>query len=208
MGVMVQSADGAAALDGLSGGLGGDGDRRVFTTLRRLPDAVVVGAGTARTENYGPPRPRRPDEPDTAPLLVVVSASLDLTADARLFEGGHRPLVATIADAPAERRRELEARAEVVTAGESRVDVDDLLALLWNRGVRLVMLEGGPALNGDFLRHDVVDEWCLTLDPVVVGGDAGRIVRGEAATPRDFDLAHVATDDGVLFVRLVRRGRD
>ena len=46
------SLDGGATTDGTSGGLGGTGDRRLFNVLRELADVVVVGAGTARAENY------------------------------------------------------------------------------------------------------------------------------------------------------------
>ena len=49
----VSSVDGAATVDGLSGGLGGDADRRVFDILRELCDVVIVGAGTVRGEGYG-----------------------------------------------------------------------------------------------------------------------------------------------------------
>ena len=51
---MVASADGAASLDGRSGGLSGPGDRMVFTVLRSLADLILVGAGTARAERYRP----------------------------------------------------------------------------------------------------------------------------------------------------------
>ena len=35
------------------GRLGGAGDRRLFAVQRELADVIVVGAGTARAENYG-----------------------------------------------------------------------------------------------------------------------------------------------------------
>ena len=46
------SLDGGATTDGTSGGLGGAGDRRLFACCASLPTSIVVGAGTARTENY------------------------------------------------------------------------------------------------------------------------------------------------------------
>ena len=55
---MVMSADGAGAVDGLSGGLSGTADKRVFGILRVLADVVLVGSGTAVAENYKPARPR------------------------------------------------------------------------------------------------------------------------------------------------------
>src|SRR5246127_3156725 len=59
-GNMVGSLDGAAAVDGLSGGLSSPGDRRVFWALRALADVILVGAGTARAEGYHPTRIKAP----------------------------------------------------------------------------------------------------------------------------------------------------
>ncbi|WP_369639949.1 dihydrofolate reductase family protein, partial [Nocardia sp. JMUB6875] len=49
----VTSIDGAVTVDGRSGGLGTPADKTVFALLRDLADVVLIGAGTARAENYG-----------------------------------------------------------------------------------------------------------------------------------------------------------
>lgn len=52
---MVATTDGAASgSDGLSGSINNEPDGRVFAALRAHADAVVVGAGTVRAEEYGP----------------------------------------------------------------------------------------------------------------------------------------------------------
>ena len=53
---MIESADGAAAVDGLSGGLGGSADHEIFGLLRALAGVILVGAGTVRAEAYRPAR--------------------------------------------------------------------------------------------------------------------------------------------------------
>ena len=59
----VTTVDGAVqGADGKSGGINNATDKRVFDTLRDLADAVVVGAGTARTEGY---------RPGSRPIVVV-----------------------------------------------------------------------------------------------------------------------------------------
>ena len=50
---LVSSIDGAATDHGLSGGLSGHADKRVFDLLRRLSDVILVGGGTVRAEGYG-----------------------------------------------------------------------------------------------------------------------------------------------------------
>ncbi|MBF6435905.1 pyrimidine reductase family protein [Nocardia cyriacigeorgica] len=106
----VSSIDGAVTSDGVSGGLGTDADRKVFLALRELADVVLVGAGTVRTENYGPAKTdpalrRRLHElgigghPDgTPPPIAVVTASAALDATARLFPRSHDASAATRAD--------------------------------------------------------------------------------------------------------------
>src|SRR5690606_14852045 len=81
----VASLDGAATIDGLSGGLGGPADERAFALLRRLPDAVLVGAGTGRAEGSQGPLV---SEDDAAwreahgraahPELIVAASPLDV----------------------------------------------------------------------------------------------------------------------------------
>jgi riboflavin biosynthesis pyrimidine reductase len=217
--LMASSADGAAAVDGVSGALGGDGDRLVFRAVRATADAVVVGAGTVRDERYGPVR----THPDHAaarsargqaahPRLVVVSGRLDLDPAARLFAEADGttlpPLVAHPPSSPPEARRRLAEVAELLEVPASPgggVDPAALWAELGHRGVRVAVVEGGPTLNGALLAADVLDELCLTLDPMVVGGASPRIAhRDGPATPRRWQPAHLLEHDGVLFWRLVR----
>ena len=57
--------------------------------------------------------------------------------------------------------------------------------------------------EADHLR--AVDELDLTLSPVLVGGDGARIVAAAAPTFDRYDLVHLATEDGYLYGRWVRR---
>ena len=61
--MMVTTLDGAAAgPDGLSGSISSSVDKQVFDAVRRLADAVLVGAGTIRAEGYGPMRAKPADQ--------------------------------------------------------------------------------------------------------------------------------------------------
>jgi riboflavin biosynthesis pyrimidine reductase len=67
-----------------------------------------------------------------------------------------------------------------------------------------VLCEGGPHLLGALIAADLVDELCLTVSPLLAGGDAGRIATGPAGPPRPMSLRHVLTEDGALFLRYAR----
>ena len=209
---MVASLDGAITIDERSGGLGGEADRSMFFALRHVADVVLVGAGTARAEDYGPTRANDAVRAERAargqaelPRLAVVTRSLELDPGARLFgDPSNRPYVITHRGAPAERVAALEAVADVVQLGDDAVDLVAAAEHLRAEGADVVACEGGPTLNGDLIAHDLVDEWDMTIAPLLVSGDAGRSSRGPLPDPLRFELARLLESDGELHGRWVR----
>jgi riboflavin biosynthesis pyrimidine reductase len=207
----VASADGAATVQGRSGGLGNAADFRVLHLLRRLADVLLVGAGTIRVEGYGGDlvgedgrRWRTANGLSPHPPVAVVSGRLDLDPGAPLFTAAvARPIVVTTAQADAARRRELARVADVVDAGEASVDPATAVRVLAERGLVRVLSEGGPTLLGAFQQADAVDDLCLSLSPVMVGGTAPRIAVGSGEHLRHMALAHVLESEGLLLLRYV-----
>lgn len=194
----VLSADGAAVLDGSSRALQSPADGAAFAALRAVADAVVVGAGTARHERYGPVRPR----PDGAawraarglsprPPLVVVTRSGQLDPRTRAED----TVFVTCAAAPAARL------PGAIVVGEHDVDLPAAVAELRGRGLTHLLCEGGPQLLAGLLQHGLVDELCLTTAAVLVGVAPGLL---PAALPRPQRLrlrSLVDGGDGVLLSR-------
>lgn len=203
---MVSALDGKATLDWRTKGLSTETDRQLFHHLRTQADAVMVGAGTVRTERYGALtktdelRARREREglaPD--PLAVVVSARLDLPSDLPLLQAeGQRIVVVTASD---EELPPVPATVEYLRTG---TDMQLALARLRaDHGIRSVLCEGGPTLNAHLLAAGCVDELWLTLHPKLIAGEAAlTIVAGRPLVePAELELASVAMGDGDLFTR-------
>ena len=183
---MVASVDGATAVDGRSGPLGGEADRRLLGVLRGLADVVLVGAGTVRAEGYGPPRTpvaevgeRRADRGQAVrPRLAVVSGRADLDPSAALFADRDPddppPLVYTSTDVPPDRLVGLYGVAEVV-ATDGAPEVAAVVADLHDRGVGIVLCEGGPSLVAQLSSAGLVDELCLSVSPLIVGNGSGLL---------------------------------
>jgi riboflavin-specific deaminase-like protein len=203
---MVSTLDGKATIDWRTKGISSDLDRELFHNLRTQADAVMVGAGTARTERYGriaksdELRAKREREGLAAdPLAIVVSASLNLPADLPLLQqDGQKVVIATGADAV----------LQDVTAEIEYLRVGDDMPLLLSRlreehGVRSVLCEGGPTLNSHLFAADLVDELFLTMSPKVAGGAAAlTIVAGrDLVEPAELGMVSVATGDSELFTR-------
>ncbi|HEX5089559.1 MAG TPA: dihydrofolate reductase family protein [Nocardioides sp.] len=166
---MISTVDGAATgPDGRTGGINNDADKRVFDTLRRLCDAVVVGAGTARDEGYR----------ESAKPLVLVSRSGRVPDRLRDATPGS-VLMATCAHADhLEETRSLLGDGNVLVLGHYHVDLAELRRSLAERGLTHLLGEGGPHLLRDLLAEGVVDELDWTVAPRLLAGDHPRITSG------------------------------
>ncbi len=161
---MVASLDGSVSIDGTSGGLGNPNDLDVLVTLRQISDMVLVGAGTARGEGYGPP-----SAPGKRIGVVTNRGRVDLATP--LFTSGAGFLIAP------ESAEIDESRVQVLRAGGQAVDLADAVGRLDEimPSVRYVQAEGGPQLNGALLADDLIDELDLTISPRLIGGSGPRL---------------------------------
>jgi riboflavin biosynthesis pyrimidine reductase len=210
---MLTTLDGAlTGADGRSGSISSPADRAVFSVLRGLADVVLVGAGTVRAEGYRRPAPkeefaeRRAAARQTpAPRLAVVTTTGDLGAAEQVLGGPDGAYLITSAAADLDKLRALAGADRVLVAGEERVDARLAVTQLAARGLRRILLEGGPHLLGDVIAADCLDEICITLNPLLVAGDAVRMALG-ARTAVRMRPAHLVECEATLLGRwLVQR---
>jgi riboflavin biosynthesis pyrimidine reductase len=192
---MVASLDGSTVVHGRSQGLSNANDTDILLTLRDLADVIVVGAGTARQERYGPPR--KPGQ-----RVGVVTASGGVNASSPLFSSGAGFLIMAEDGPPTP------PSIDAVRAGRGNVDLTAALRRLGEvvDEPQYVHAEGGPMLNGALLTAGCVDELDFTVSPLLVGGDGPRLATGATETLTRFTLAHLLVDDeSFVFSRWVRR---
>jgi riboflavin biosynthesis pyrimidine reductase len=211
---MVSTVDGRASIGGRSGPLGGAADRELFHALRRAADAIMVGAGTARSERYGRMirdaarrRERHERGLPAEPLACIVSGRLSLPADLPLLADPEARVVivtASAASLPGTR-----AEVDYVRAARAGgVDLGAALAELRERfAVGTLLCEGGPHLNSQLLLAGLVDELFLSLSPKLAGGGSSpgeelRILAGvELEPPVELALLAALRSDSELFLR-------
>lgn len=201
---MIASADGAATKDGRAGGLGNSTDQRLLGLLRALSDVVIAGAGTVIVESYGPARVRPEYQELRAaagqvptPVMAVVSNQLHLDFATRFFtDEQRRPIVVTCEAAPADRLRAAHEVADVIVAGEQVVDPHVMMRALTERGHNRLLCEGGPTFLGALAAAGVLDELCLTISSLLVGGPSRRILDGPVIDPpAPMHLTQLLIDD-------------
>lgn len=210
----VSSIDGAMTDGDKVASLATPADKALFFALRAVADAVLVGAGTVRAEDYGPAggseevrRWRAEHGLAPVPPVVVVSASARIEPDSRLVTAAEvAPIVVTAAGADPGRVAALEqAGVRVVSCTGPAVTSGELLAALAGLGLLRVLCEGGPTLLGQLLADDAVDELCVTTSPVALGGQASRIAHSPTRSRRPMRRGHtLADDDGTLMVQWIR----
>jgi len=151
--------------------------RAMVHRLRDRVDAVLVGAGTARADD---PRltTRLPSGGGRDPLRIVLDTGLTLPAGLHLFR--QRSAAKTLVAHASARTRALGRNVELLRCrrGAGGVDLQDLLKRLAARGVTHLLVEGGAAVHGSFLRAGLADRVALFIAPKVVGGDGPAWVGG------------------------------
>jgi riboflavin biosynthesis pyrimidine reductase len=213
---MVGGLDGSAAVGGRVASLSTAPDASLFTAMRTLADVVMVGAETIRREGYGPltlpsdrAETRVAQGRPAAPRLAVVSRSLNLDWSGRAFVDpvlDGQAIVVTCAAADPTGLEQAREVADVVIAGDERVEPALALAELAARGHRVVLSEGGPTWLGELVAGGHLDELCLTISPLI-GGDALPVsVAPPGAPVVGLTLQHVLREGDTLFLRYERSG--
>jgi riboflavin biosynthesis pyrimidine reductase len=218
--VMVSTADGAAkSREGLSGGISSTSDKLFFNAQRGLADVVLVGAETVRKEGYKAVTPRQPwqklrADRGLSPVhrLAIITGSGTIDETGELFtESAEAPILIVPASLPDERRTALEPVAHLVTAGQTRVDLGAAVTALGAMGLTRVAMEGGPRLLAQMAAAGLMDEYCITITPLLAGGSYGgasvpRILDGVPlpGAPQALRLTLVLEEAGTLVMLYTR----
>lgn len=149
--------------------------------LRAEADAVVVGSGTARADD--PQLGVRGIEGASQPLRVVVdTGATAVRPGARVLDDTAPTLIAVADDAETGHLPEEAVLRLPRAATGPGLDIQALLAALHGRGVRSVLLEGGPVLAGAFVAAGAVDTVVGYLAPVLLGAGPAALADAGIST--------------------------
>lgn len=174
----------AVTVDGKVVTVGGDSrisceeDLDRLHKLRSEVDAVMVGAGTILSDDPSLTVRRVKGK---NPIRVVVDGKARIPLSAKVLRGDPKTIVAVSSEA---NRRKVESirktGVDVWIFDGAKVDLRKLLEKLSELGVKKILLEGGPTLNWEMLKHGLVDEIRISIAPVIVGGERAKtLVEGE-----------------------------
>jgi diaminohydroxyphosphoribosylaminopyrimidine deaminase/5-amino-6-(5-phosphoribosylamino)uracil reductase len=137
--------------------------------LRAQCDAILVGSGTLLADD--PSLTTRVEGGQNA-RPVLLDSQLRCPDDARVLTAGLRPWIFCAPDAA---RRSLDAEIVRVARSAAGLDIRTVLAELWARGIRSVLVEGGGQVHRSLFDADVVDELHLFMAPRILADGAGWV---------------------------------
>ena len=182
---MIESADGRAAVQGRSVGLGHPADRALLRGLRAAADAVLVGTATVRAERYAnlldtdQVAAREVAGLAARPLIAMSTRSGDVPWEVGLFAEPDTDL-ALYCGVPVSPPGDVAANLVVHEVSEP---AEVLASLRRDHGAALVLCEGGPRLLRALVAEDLLDELLLTVAPLLAAGEAPTPLSGPALDP-------------------------
>jgi diaminohydroxyphosphoribosylaminopyrimidine deaminase/5-amino-6-(5-phosphoribosylamino)uracil reductase len=186
---MASTLDGkSAASDGTSRWITGEAARADVQRVRAWADAILVGVGTAMTDDPALTLRDRRFALARPPLRVVVDTTGRLIPAGRLFDREAPTIIATTDLTPDERVDGwIRAGAEVLVLPSDSgggVSMVALVEALGKRDVQGLLVEGGPTLAWTFVREGLVDRVVLYVAPMLAGGAAApSVVMGGGFAP-------------------------
>jgi 2,5-diamino-6-(ribosylamino)-4(3H)-pyrimidinone 5'-phosphate reductase len=170
-------------------------DREMLYDARVGADAIAIGANTLRRDDSGltikgEKRKKRRAKlgKNTDPAKVVfISDANDLKTRGDFFDRGEGEIfVFTTVRTNKEKIAEMQKKAFVHVGRGKKVDLEKAMEILFEKGIRSVLLEGGGEIIYSFLEKGLVDEINLKIGNLILGGrDTATLVDGKG-----FDIPH------------------
>lgn len=166
--------------------ISGESSRALVHQWRAEADAICIGVGTAIADD--PMLTARVDDADIRqPVRVIFDSEASLPLESKLVKTATEVPVTVVVSRAASRasleRLESAGVRIVVASGQNEAArVRSAMQELGAEGIQSVLLEGGPHLAGAFIDSQEVDELCMFIAPLILGGRQARVmVEGEGS---------------------------
>lgn len=156
--------------------LSSEEDMKRVHHLRREVDGILVGIGTVLADN--PKLTVKYFHTEKPPKRIVVDSKLRIPEGSELLKPYAPTIIATTENSP---QRSFPEHVEVIRCGSEYVDLKKLMEILYSKGIRKILVEGGGKIINSFIKLGLVDELSVYISPVVIGGGAPTLCDGEGA---------------------------
>lgn len=146
--------------------------------LRNECDAILVGIETVLTDNPKLTVKEKYVHNPKQPIKIVLDSKLRIPEESNVLKGG-KTIIATISN----KIRKFNENVEIIRCKEKngKIDLNELMKILYKKGIRKLLVEGGSTVIWEFLKNGIVDEMFIYFSPIIIGGDAPTIAGGDGA---------------------------
>ena len=132
-------------------------------------DAIMVGSNTIKIDNSI--LTNRLTE-GKSPIRIIPCSDASIPPGSNVLNRDAPTIIVVSENADAGKVDAIKGTgAEVLVCGESQVDLEILMAMLWEKGIRRLMVEGGPTLIWLLINKHLIDHVVLIQIPYIIGGD-------------------------------------
>ena len=142
--------------------------RRVYN-LRNDFDAVLVGVNTIQADNPKLTVKEEYVQNPKNPIRVILDTHCITKEDALAVDEQAKTLIITNGECD----KNYKSNVEVVQCGvdyEGFIDLKQMLEILYNHGIKKLMVEGGGTVIWNFLKLGLVDDLFVFIGPMIIGG--------------------------------------
>ena len=148
--------------------------------LRAKVDAILIGKNTLEIDN---PTLSVRHTVGKNPIRIILDSHGTIKSSSKILQTCDKIqtiIVTTNLISAANLSRLRKFPIQIITCGNSSVNISKLLKILHNKGIKKIIVEGGGTINWSFLKHGFVDELIITIAPYILGGSNSKtLVEGD-----------------------------
>lgn len=168
------SADGKIALPSrIQTRISNEEDIRRVYELRNRCDAILVGINTVLSDDPKLIVKSEYVKKRKKPIRIVLDSKGRVPMNAKILDSSAKTIVVT-----SEQCKRKITKAEVIKCGNSRVDLHRALSILYDRGIKSLLIEGGETVIWSFLKEGLADELHIFIGSMIIGGKKSPTLAG------------------------------
>ena len=131
--------------------------------LRHECDAVLVGIETVLSDDPKLSVKEKYVKNPNQPYKIIIDSKCRTPINASVFEN-NKVIIATTLD------KSMDYPAEIIICGKEKVDLKKLMEILFEKGIKKILVEGGGTIIWSFLKEGLVDEIYVFIGNIIIGG--------------------------------------
>lgn len=167
-----------ATVTGESKWITGEQARLDVHRYRHEHDAILVGVNTVLADN--PSLTTRLPNGGKHPIRIILDTNLRTPLDSLVVTDGMAPTWIIVGShVPQEKWEQYTSdMVTVIRASKSRIEINEVLAILGEKGILSLFVEGGQQVNASFLEAKCFQQFIVYISPKLIGGQAAPTIFG------------------------------